>query len=617
MRAIGSPVNNDYDLDNSGSGANVYSTQPDVSNARWVAFDVAIGDGTKNLDGTGGDFTLTVTIGSNVFDGAVQTKTVAASQTRVRFQTIPLIVPANATVTINLVSPNSNDNDVDVTVQPYDVAPLQPSVVGATQVVQTGDTYDRLGEPDGASVSADIAAAKTVIDTVATDVTKVPKSDGSVAFNSTAVAGIQSGLATSAEVTGLNINTRANLSVPVEIETPDSSTQVYKIRLFLFDMLGNMEAPDAEPTITLVNASGTDRSSRLSAATNPSTGVYSWDYTATVGDAEEQLNWTFIVVESSITRQYPAVSYVVEESAYRFSSTDRANLGAVKTRVELALPAYAPAGANGLPTVNSSNVVKSNVKYIDDFGVQDDGAGHLVVKLADDAITASKFDESTAFPLKAADTGSTYIARTGADGDTLETLSDQLDGLAMSSGSGGFTLTITVNDGTNNLQNALVRVKEGVTDLRVLTNSSGQAIFSVDAATYNIYITKSGYQFTPTTLAVSADASQTYSMTAVAITPSAENTVTGYHICYDSSANPKAGVTHTLIQLTPGTLSASYDSTPREVNSAVSTGLVRFTGLHVGATYKYTRGDTKKHTTFTVPTDVEDTWEMDSVVGSP
>lgn len=47
--------------------------------------------------------------------------------------------------------------------------------------------------------------------------------------------------------------------------------------------------------------------------------------------------------------------------------------------------------------------------------------------LADDAITSAKFDESTAFPLKSADTGSTAVARTGADSDTLETLSDQLD----------------------------------------------------------------------------------------------------------------------------------------------------------------------------------------------
>ena len=47
--------------------------------------------------------------------------------------------------------------------------------------------------------------------------------------------------------------------------------------------------------------------------------------------------------------------------------------------------------------------------------------------LEDDAITAAKFDESTAFPLKSADTGASAVARTGADSDTLETLSDQLD----------------------------------------------------------------------------------------------------------------------------------------------------------------------------------------------
>jgi hypothetical protein len=47
--------------------------------------------------------------------------------------------------------------------------------------------------------------------------------------------------------------------------------------------------------------------------------------------------------------------------------------------------------------------------------------------LANDAITAAKYDESTAFPVKSDDSGATQIARTGADGDTLETLSDQVD----------------------------------------------------------------------------------------------------------------------------------------------------------------------------------------------
>lgn len=48
------------------------------------------------------------------------------------------------------------------------------------------------------------------------------------------------------------------------------------------------------------------------------------------------------------------------------------------------------------------------------------------VTLADDAITAAKFDESTAYPLKSADTGTTKVARVGADSDTLETLSDEI-----------------------------------------------------------------------------------------------------------------------------------------------------------------------------------------------
>lgn len=51
------------------------------------------------------------------------------------------------------------------------------------------------------------------------------------------------------------------------------------------------------------------------------------------------------------------------------------------------------------------------------------------VTLADDAITAAKFDESTAFPVKSADAGGTQIARVGADSDTLETLSGQMDAI--------------------------------------------------------------------------------------------------------------------------------------------------------------------------------------------
>jgi hypothetical protein len=59
-------------------------------------------------------------------------------------------------------------------------------------------------------------------------------------------------------------------------------------------------------------------------------------------------------------------------------------------------------------------------------GLNDIAAGALM-GLANDAITLSKFDEVTAWPLVAADAGVTQVARVGADGDTLETLSDQID----------------------------------------------------------------------------------------------------------------------------------------------------------------------------------------------
>ena len=51
------------------------------------------------------------------------------------------------------------------------------------------------------------------------------------------------------------------------------------------------------------------------------------------------------------------------------------------------------------------------------------------MNLAADAIKAVSYDESTAWPLTASDAGATQIARVGADGDTLETISDEIAAL--------------------------------------------------------------------------------------------------------------------------------------------------------------------------------------------
>lgn len=90
--------------------------------------------------------------------------------------------------------------------------------------------------------------------------------------------------------------------------------------------------------------------------------------------------------------------------------------------------------------------------WIGSFSIERSGGALALIKagvtLANDAITAAKFDESTAFPVKSADTGATQIARVGADGDTLETLSDQLDLQATASAQSTNTTHLTDIKGT-------------------------------------------------------------------------------------------------------------------------------------------------------------------------
>lgn len=115
-----------------------------------------------------------------------------------------------------------------------------------------------------------------------------------------------------------------------------------------------------------------------------------------------------------------------------------------------ALPNAAADAAGGLPISDDGGLdlddLNTNVSAI----LADTGTDG--VKIADDAITAAKFDESTAFPLKSADTGATAVARTGADSDTLETLSDQLDTLPVDSElADAVADEVYDNDGTNDI----------------------------------------------------------------------------------------------------------------------------------------------------------------------
>lgn len=93
-----------------------------------------------------------------------------------------------------------------------------------------------------------------------------------------------------------------------------------------------------------------------------------------------------------------------------------------------------------------------------------------------------------------------FLAQTGADGDTLKTLSDQLDGVAtLGPGATAFTYTLTSSvDGTPIAQAdvwATTDAGGGNVIARGTTDDSGDVTFYLDAGTYYVWRAKSGYEF--------------------------------------------------------------------------------------------------------------------------
>lgn len=155
-------------------------------------------------------------------------------------------------------------------------------------------------------------------------------------------------VASSAEATAIQNNTRVVRVVPEAIELP-ATTREYRVEVLLYDDAGNMEAPDSAPTIALVNQAGTDRSSRLDSTTMTlvSTGRYRAIYTSTAGDTKEQLVWAFSVVEGGNTRIYGNTSYITDSAATDFTSADRTKLEAIHTKLPSATYLVGTANSDG------------------------------------------------------------------------------------------------------------------------------------------------------------------------------------------------------------------------------------------------------------------------------
>ncbi len=125
------------------------------------------------------------------------------------------------------------------------------------------------------------------------------------------------------------------------------------------------------------------------------------------------------------------------------------------------------------------------------------------------------------------------------------------------SGSGAYTITVTVWDGTDLLQNATVRVTEGINTFTVVTDANGEGQFSLDAATYSVAVTKDGYTFTPTTRTVTGNEAGTlvnYLLMTAIVVPAVPS-------------DPAKGTVYGQVNVSNGTTKAGYTATARLIGS--------------------------------------------------
>lgn len=225
-------------------------------------------------------------------------------------------------------------------------------------VANVDDVDAKLGAPAGASVSADIAAVKSELDTVNSNVSAVKSDVENVTTGlpaiKTAVNGVQStvntiqsdvedatnGLAAiknainsvSSQVSSIQNNTNFEAFVPALLVKPLSGSTTYRIPIGVQKENGAAADPDANSIIVkLTNSGGVDRSSMLVgasggqvAASRSGVGQYYADLTVASGATEEELIFEFDYAVNSaafVKRRVGEVTNNVQADGFAQQST--------------------------------------------------------------------------------------------------------------------------------------------------------------------------------------------------------------------------------------------------------------------------------------------------------
>lgn len=147
-------------------------------------------------------------------------------------------------------------------------------------------------------------------------------------------------------------------------------------------------------------------------------------------------------------------------------------------------------------------------------------------------------------------------------------------------GTGARQVTFTINDGTDPLENAIVRVIQGAENYSATTDVDGEIVFALDDATWSYAVTKPGYQGVTGSLIVNGAEALTVSLTAVTITPSEPSQTTGYLTVRTIAGAAAAGVS-VVLQITDFAAGDTGDGIdiPLATGITDASGYVEFVGL--------------------------------------
>lgn len=186
-----------------------------------------------------------------------------------------------------------------------------------------------------------------------------------------------------------------------------------------------------------------------------------------------------------------------------------------------------------------------------------------------------------------------------------------------STGVGPRVVTVTVDDGTDPLQGARVRVTKPGFSHTVLTDSDGVALFALGDGDWDVAIDLPGYTFTPTTLEVDGAESPTYSMTIVAtLEASNPGAITGQLTALDEDSLGAAGIEFFWNLFKPGATSTGFGfvSTQKTTTSGVG-GITSFPNLVPGEWYRFRRGVGGTPHDHQIPANAGNGYELPSIIG--